>query len=341
MDVGAILNSDVGTLRVTATRAVRWWLGQLEELLPRSVRDRPRGPRYVVTWDGDALTLAGKHGAAGRLPRANARVTLAVPADFAFKRNLELPRMSAQDVRRLVEMETERLSPVPASETVVGMQVLGHGTAAGTMSVGAAVLPRNVAEHALAAAAEAGLNVASFGLARSDGRTAHYEFMPALRERGLVAHRRSPATTWLALVAFLFMLNLALLTVRDQQSVDRLQGTVEEQQSAVSAARAIQKRADDFDQSAKDLAAQRRAHDVVGALGVVSEDLPGGAWVQRFTFSAHTARLTGYRRRDADVLAALRRDPRIFLIRQNSAQLVTDTPAGQPFDLSIVLRNAP
>jgi hypothetical protein len=341
MDVGAILNSDMGTLRVTAARALHWWLAQLEELLPARLRQRQPGPRHVVIWDGDALTFAGKGGASNRMPRAAARVTLAVDPDLAFKRTLQLPRMSAQDLRQLVQLEAERLSPLPALETVVGMQVFGHGDAPGTMSVGAAVLPEGVAQRALDAASEAGLNVASFGLSSPDGRTACYEFMPALRQRGLAAHRRSPATIWWALVAFAFLLNFAVLIIRDQQSVDRLKATVEEQQPAVSAARAIQKRADDFDQSARDLAAQRRTHDVLGALGIVSDDLPGGAWVQRFTFSARTARLTGYRRRDADILAALQHDPRIFLIRQNSAQLVTDTPAGQPFDLSLVVRNAP
>jgi hypothetical protein len=341
MDVGAILNSDMGTLRATAARALNWWLGQLQELLPEGLRQRPRGPRHVVVWDKDALSVVGRNGEPGRFPRANSRVTLAVPPSLAFKRTLELPRMSAQDLRRLVEMEADRLSPLPASETIVGMQVFGHGEAPGTMSVGAAVLPRGTALEALAAASDSGLSVASFGLARDDRRTARYEFMPALQERGLVPHRRSPAATWWLLVAFAFALNLAVLIIRDQQSVDRLRTIVHQQQPAVSAARAIQERADEFDRSAKDLAAQRRSHDVLGALGVVSEDLPSGAWVQRFTFSARTARLTGYRRRDADVLAAVQHDRRIFLVRQNSAQLVTDTPAGQPFDLSVVLRNRP
>lgn len=339
MDAGAILNSDMGTLRVTAARALDWWLGQLEELLPDGLRRRR--PRQVVIWDEDALFIVGRNGEPRRLPRAGRRVTLAVPPALAFKRTIQLPRMSAKDLRRLVEMEAERLSPLPASETVVGMEALGHGEAPGTMSVGAAVLPVSAAQEALAAARQSGLDVASFGLASDDRRTAHYEFMPALRARGLVEQRRSPAAIWWLLVAIAFVLNLAVLIIRDRQSVDRLETMVEQQQPAVAAARAIRKRADDFDQSANDLAAQRRTHDVLGALGTVSEDLPAGAWVQRFTFGARTARLTGYRRRNADVLAVLRKDSRILIVRQNSAQLVTDTPAGQPFDLSIVMRGAP
>ena len=338
MELGAILNSDVGSVRASASRALHWWLGQLEELLPASRRRRSRGPRQLVVWDGSSLSFVTKRGVTDRMPRANARVTLAVPATFAFKRTLQLPRLGSADLRQLVELEAERLSPLPASESLVGMQILGPGEAAGTVSVGAAVLPQLVAEQALAAAGDVGLAVTSVGLLSGNERTAQFDFMPALRRRGLVPIVRSPAAIWWLIVAFAIALNVAVLVIRDQQSVDRLSAVVDEQAPAVTAARAIQQRADDFDSSAQNVAAQRRSHDVLGALGIVSQDLPVGAWVQRFSYSGGTARLTGYRRKDVDVPAALRRDPRIAQVRMNSAQLVTDTPVGQPFDLSVRFR---
>ena len=339
MNVGALLNSEIVTLRVMTVRGFDWWRSQLKELIPQSLRDRRRVPRQLVVWDAGPLKVVGKQGTTNRMPRASSQVVLAVPSRLAFTRTLHLPRMSSTDLRRLVELEADRLSPLPPSETIVGIEVHKNGAANGSTPVDAAVLPQGVAEQAIAAADSAGLVVTGFGLAFADDRMPRFDFMPALRERGLVSAARSPLTIWWCLVALAFLLNCAVLVIRDQQSVDQLAAITDQQAPAVAAAHAIQKRADTFDSSAQGLARQRRNHDVLAALAVVSEALPAGAWVQRFTYDGQTARLTGYKHKDVDLAAALRRDSRIAGIRLNSAQLVTDTPAGQPFDLTIVLRS--
>jgi hypothetical protein len=338
MNVSTLLNSDVKTLRVLAARGFHWWVGQLEELLPGSRRGR-RGPRHKLVWQDGSLRVLGKAGTAGRMPSKGARIWLAVPQQLAFVRTLELPRMGAADLRRLVQLEAERLSPLPTAEAIVGIEVGRRTGNAPTVPVEIAVLPLAAAEQAITAAQEAGLSVARLGLLPSNERLPRFDFLPALRERGLLPASRPASAIWWSFVAFVLALNLAILVIRDEQSVARFQNIVEQQAPSVAAAKAIRRRAAEFDSTARDLQYQRRGHDVLSALAVASSDLPAGAWVQRLNYSARTARLVGYKQKDIDVTTALRKDKRIAAVRSNTAQLVTDTPAGQPFDVTIVLRS--
>lgn len=340
MSVGGILNADMGSLRSMAVRGLLWWTGQLEQLLPAGLRHRRRVPHQLVIWDDGAMTVVRKRTTTARLPSAGARVALAVPAALAFQRTLQLPRMSGADLRRLVSLEAERLSPLPASELIVGLEAATGSGPDQTIRVEVAALPQRVAQQALGAAEQAGLAVTSFGLVGISGQHARFDFMPSLRERLLVPTRRSASAVWWSVVAILFLLNLALLVIRDEQSVAQLSEAVDEQAPAVAAARAIQARANDFDLVTRDTIARRRTHDPLGAMAVISTALPAEAWVQRFTADARTVRLTGYRRGTADVGAALRRDPRIAVVRSNAGQIVAPSPAGQPFDLVVQLRSA-
>jgi hypothetical protein len=339
MNFSALLNSDVSTLRVTAARAIHWWVAQLHELLPRHPDSR-RKTRNIVLWDEGVLRPAGK-GRGGRLvPRKGSRVWLTVPATLAFRRSLNLPQMSAADLRRLIDLEAERLSPLPASESLVGVEVHRSLSSGEQSPVDVAVLPVAIAGRAFEDARQASLAIAGFGLFDSASSKTQFDFSPALRARGLLAGANSAAAIWWCILAFLFILNVGILVVRDQQSVDRLQTIIEQQKAASSTARTLQSRAADFDSVARGLASQRRSHDVLAMLTIVSQDLPQGAWVQRFNYGARTARLVGYKGKDVDVAAAFRKDQRIASIRSNTSQFVSDTPAGQPFDITITLKDA-
>lgn len=337
MSLGTLLNSDMGSLRIMVLRGWAWWIGQLEEMVPPALRSRRQSPHRLLLWDDGVLRLICRGGADGRLPGAGARVNFAVPARLAFVRPLQLPRMGSADLRRMVEMEAERLSPLPLSESIVGMALRRSGAGDGSTPVDVAILPQRTAEQAIAALDEVGLVPTGFGLLAEGEGVARFDFMPILRERSLVPARRSPAILWWSIVAFVFLLNIAVLVFRDRASVARLGEIADEQAPAVGAARAIERRANDFDSNARAVIAQRRTHDALAALALVTQALPAGAWVQRYTYDGRSVRLIGYKRKELDLIAALRADPRIAAVGSNASQIVADIPAGQPFDLSLQL----
>lgn len=337
MNLSTLLNSDLSTSRMAGAHALRWWLDQLKSMLPRRMQRprRPRGP--VVLWHDGVLNPVGKSGARKSMPRPGASVSLVVPAPLAFVRDIQLPSMSVADVRRMVELEAERLSPLPRSECLVAMEVIDGAAQTGASLAEIAVLPRRIAREAIETAQEAGLTIAGFGLAATDGAV-RFDFMASLREQQMADAQRSPATIWWTIVAVLVALNVTMLVIRDRQSVAELRAIAQQQAPAVAAARAVQIRASAFDATAQLVVRERRNRDVLAALGILSESLPDGAWVQRLTYDGQTARLTGYSRGNLDIAAALRRQSRIAGVSANNAPIVAETPGGQPFDIAVRFR---
>ena len=341
MSVNAILNADMATVRSWALGGLRWWISQLSELVPARWRIGGGAQGTLALFDGagDLSYLRGGR-PVPKPAQGDARVVLAIPEPMGLTRSLTVPRLGAADMRRLVELEIERLMPLPSDETLVAIQPLAQGGVSAASSAAVAILPRELAARAISAAISAQLVPTRVMLLPASEGGIRYDFTPVLREHGLLPTRSSPALFWWGLVGVAFLLNLVLLIVRDQQSVDRLAALVDAQAPAVTAARTIATRARQFELNADLLAAERGSHDVLGALGSVSAALPSGAWVQRYAWSGRSVRLTGYKRQGVDVLAALRHDPRFANVRSANSDVIAEIPAGQPFDITATLKGA-
>lgn len=339
MNVNAVLNADMSTLRAWALSGFRWWIGQLRGLVPARWRESVEGQRAVALFEGAdrfSYLRAGKRIAKPVQPQA--RVTLAIPEHFGLTRTLAVPRLGMADISRIVALEIERLMPLPPGETLVAIDPQPAGDDADGMLVAVAILPRSAAANAVEAATTAQLMPTKVSLLRAHAKAGRFDFAPMLRELGLLPSRRSPALLWWSIVGVAFLLNLILLIVRDQQAVDRIATLVNEQAPAVSAARTIASRARQFEVNADRLAEQRRSHDALGALGAVSAALPAGAWVQRYSWNGLTVRLTGYKRQGVDVLAALRRNPLFANVRSTNSDVIAEIATGQPFDITATAR---
>ena len=342
MNVNAILNADMATVRSWALGGLRWWIGQLRELVPGRWRIGGGAQGTLALFDGAGNLSYLRGGRPVPKPaQADARVVLAIPEPMGLTRSLTVPRLGAADMRRLVELEIERLMPLPSDETLVAIQPLAQGGDVASSSAAVAILPRQLAARAISAATLAQLVPTRVVLLPAGEGGVRYDFTPVSREQGLLPARSSPALFWWGLVGAAFLLNMVLLIVRDQQSVDRLAALVDAQTPAVTAARTIATRARPFELNADLLAVERRGHDALGALGSVSAALPPGAWVQRYAWSGRTVRLTGYKRQGVDVLAALRRDPRFGNVRSANSDVIAEIPAGQPFDITATVKVSP
>jgi len=341
MNVSAILNADMATVRSWALGGLRWWISQLRDLVPArwSFGGGAQGTIALFGAAGDLIYLRDGRPVA-KPAQADARVVLAIPEHMGLTRTLAVPRLGVADMRRLVELEIERLMPLPSDETLVAIQPLALGEDPPAASAAVAILPRALMARAIGAAELAQLLPTKMVLLPAGAGGVRFDFTPVAREQGMLPARSSPALFWWGLVGAAFLLNLVVLIVRDQQSVDRLAALVEAQAPAVTAARTIATRARQFELNAHLLAGERRSHDALGALGSVSAALPPGAWVQRYAWSGRTVRLTGYKRQGVDVLAALRRDPRFANARSANSDVIAEIPAGQPFDVTATVKAA-
>lgn len=325
MRADTILSADLGTGRRWIGDALRWWISELQSMVPPRLRSLRR-IGVLVRFDPANGQLTG----ARRI--RNKAIALVVPAELALRRSVDFPRIREADLKWLVEAEADRLSPLPSEDGLVAYQVLrGSGKAA---PVSLAILPRTIVASALNAAADQGGVVTSLTL---EGDRS-LDFLPAARRAGLASDRPGRTGLWWGLLGLLFLLNILVLVIRDQDSVGKLEAQVAEEAPAVDAARLLQRRAAGFEKVARSVAAERTRHDVTTDLGVLSEALPSGAWVQRLSYAGPMVRLSGYKRRELDLVVALRSHPRIAEVRVNNGQVVTDIPAGQPFDITLRLR---
>jgi hypothetical protein len=314
-----ILDADMTTVAGWLRDGWRWWVDELAALVPDRWRALGRGRAEVARFDGTHLTGA----APGKA------VAVAVASELCLVRVVERPALSERDVARMLAFEADRILPMPAETMVAAGRIVAREGA--TMRLAVAGLPRARAD------ALAGLIVQQ--RARPvrvfvDHPAGAIELLPALRDAGYLGVRHGAARGWWAAVAFLFVLNVGLLIWRDAARNQRLQEVVDAQAPAVAVSRAMTGRVRTGQRVALVTARRRAAYDPLGVLARVSGGVPGGTWAQRYGWTGDTLKLAGYRRRDANVVAALRALPGFVEVRNTNTDSVAEVPAGQPFDVS-------
>lgn len=331
----SVLNADMATLGRWLRTGLAWWIEELSAMIPDRLK-RPaaaRGP--LLAFDGDSLA-AVRNGA--RVPLepgapALANATVLLPAGLCLQRSIETPAMSRTDLRRMLAFDGERYLPLPSGAALIASEIAGPSEA-GRMRVDVAALPIGQARSLAATLGALALTPARIRIGDGEAADPRFDFVPAMIEAGLLQRPRAAALAWWMVVAFLFLLNLALLVWRDDVEVDRLAALVEAQQPGVSAAQRIVQRVQRSDALVRRAADRRQDRDAVAVLAAVSAAMPDGAWVQRYSWEGESLRLTGYKPRDVNVVAALRRDARFTGVRSAQTDAVAEVDAGQPFDVA-------
>lgn len=327
---GTFLDADMGTLGRIAARGWSRWVDEMAGMLPAALRPRrtiPPGQR--LRWDGAALSNA----AHGGPPQAGVASILIDPA-LVLTRTVDRPALPPADLRRMIALDLDRLTPFSLDSAFSDAAVIGAGALPGTVQVHVAAIARPLAEAIASACAEAQIVPRAIGLADADGTTLAADFLPAMRSAGLIGAGRSAAGIWWTLVAIGFALNLALLVYQDIASVQTLQALVDEQARPAGAARKLAAAIQREEQRRDTLLAERRAGDALGVLALTSRTLPRGAWIERLAWDRSQFRISGYKPASLNLLKALRDTGRFEAIRTTVADVATESAEGEPFDIS-------
>ena len=341
MTVQELLNSemDLASLVALARRGLAWWLDELTVMLPAAWRERlsarPRTwiePRAAGGWhvwrDGrrtEAVTTAG----------STARIGLLAPPGAFLSREVPAPRMPAADVRRMLSLDIDRLSPLAPELIHYDMEILDRDAGEGRLRVLLGILPRAEAAKMMARARADGFApVALAGRADGDGDLPRFDFLPQVRRAaGESSGARARLYAW-AVVAALILVNLAVLVGRDVIDVARVRSAVDGQRPVVDAVLRLRRRVASEDARRRDLVARGMRGNPLRILNVLARALPAGAWVQHLEWNGQTLRIVGFRRDDIDMAAAIRgsgafTNPRSLTPEPSSAP----TPS-RPFDIT-------
>ncbi len=340
MTLQELLNSDVNSIGVWARQGLAWWLDELAALAPawlrRALSAKPKhlaerledgGWRY---WIDGRLAPDG-----GPARRAGGRVGLVLAPASVLTRSLTYPRLPLGDLRRMIALDLDRLSPVSADQVYHDVRVASRDED-GVQRVWLGLLPKAMAGEALQAASAEGLKPLRLGVALGDGATDYrFDFLPAIRRELGLRDETQARRWWWAAAGVLALANLVALVGRDMISVDRLRQAVDAQRPGVAAVMGVRRRVEAQERARGALIERGARGDPLPMLAALTAALPRTAWVQRLEWNGQQARIVGFRTGDADLLAALRASPGLANPRAAATATPAKAGAGQPFDITL------
>ncbi|HWA04540.1 MAG TPA: PilN domain-containing protein [Rhizomicrobium sp.] len=336
MNAKDLLNMDLQTAIQLLLRGWRWWIDELSGMLPLEWRERlSRKSHVVAEIEGDTLVYRKEESGTPLAERPRGPVKFLMPANRVLLRRLDLPLLPMSDVRRMVALDIDRLTPFQADQVYFDAEVTARDPESGRQQVTLGFLPRDTANKFLDYARQNNLQPAAIGVAPRDGVVHDFDFLSAMRDAhgGDAAQRRS--LYWWAAAGVLLVLNLALLTWRDTNRLDELRQAVEAQQAPVSVALRTREKVDRETARRADLLAKKQRSSPLPVLEAVTKAMPQDAWVKRFEWNGRAVHVIGYRKTSSDILARLEASP----VLRNARSLITevrnsDAAASQQFDMS-------
>jgi Tfp pilus assembly protein PilN len=354
MTLQELLNSevDLASLGAQARQGLAWWLDELTAMLPPAWRERvssrPRTwiePRPSGGWrvwkDGRPFEGPAPGRGMGALT-AQSRIGLLAPPDAVLLRDTPAPRMTAADVRRMLSLDIDRLSPLASDLVHYDMEILERGEGEGPQRVLLGIIPRDEAARLLDRARADGFTpVALAARAERDDVPPRFDFLPqVLRAEGQAPGDRTRLYLWAA-VGALILANIAVVVGRDIIDVSRVRAAVEGQRPVVDAVLRLRRRVQAEETRRGDLLARGRRGDPLRMLNVLTQALPGGAWVQHLEWNGQSLRIVGFKRPDIDLAAAIRGSGAFTNPRALAAEPAASPMPMRPFDITADARPEP
>lgn len=335
MSSRGILDADMKTVGRWLLLGWRWWCSELEAVVPERWRSgySKRLPRLLFHHGRLVPEKTGDNAARWANPGPK-RAIIIVPSELCLSRRLERPFVGRRELGSMVALEASALFPFPEGKIVVAARIIGESAVQGRAVVEVAALSADNASRIIKAIDDARIGVIRIIKQTEVPDGEAIDFTTALREAGLLPKVRSITPMLWLMVGVLAASNVAVSIWRDVSSVHRLERLIEEQQPAVTAARAITRRIGREASLVSESAALRKRHDAIGVLARVSQALPEGVWIQRYMWDGSTVRLAGYRPATADVGGALRQSRGFIEVRPLTDEIQPAVPSGIPFDLT-------
>ena len=337
MNAKDLLNLDMQTLAQLLLQFWRWWTDELMSMLPPEWRERLTKRTHVIAQvRGGAIVYSNEESGELLASKPRGAIKLLLPSERVLMRQIDLPLLPMSDVKRMVALDIDRLTPFQPEQVYFDADVVSRDQESGRQQVALGILPRDVADQFLTFAREKGLAPAAVGVAARNGAAVpNFDFLSAMRDAqgGDVAQRRS--LYWWIAAAVLLVLNVAFLAYRDSSNLDTLRQAVEAQQTPVTVALRTRDKVE-REAAQRALLLQRKSQmSPLPVLDAVTKAMPMDAWVSRFEWNGKTVHVRGQRKTSNDILARLESSP----VLKNAHSLTNETRSAdsnavQQFDMS-------
>lgn len=334
MNFKDLLQTDHEAIIQWLLHGFRWWVDELMAMVPPEWRDRFLKRTSVVAEFTDTGVIYRDGETAEPITEKPRRaVKLLLPANEVLTRKIELPILPASDIKRMVALDLDRLTPFRSDQVLFDTEIAGRDDERGKQQIVVGVMTRAAIASALERARTNDIEPAAIGVAAT-GAGSSLDFLPALRESegGGAARRR--ATYWWAAAAILLAFNLFMLSYRDSAATNQLREAVESQQSPVTVAMRLRDKVQKEAAKRADLLKQKKQNSPLQMLEAVTQVLPDGAWVQRFEWNGRTVHIRGERKDTPNLLAKMEASPMLRNARSLSSDPHAAAAASGTFELS-------
>lgn len=338
-----ILNADMATLGGWIKSGWYWWLAELQAMVPDKWRGLlTRQSRVIARHSPNGTYEFFKNGRLlDALPvRQHQPVILALNPSQILIRTLSLPKLSAKDLRALVALDMDRLTPFSADEVLFDIKLVENKYDARKQTLLLAIVPKATATAALEHARASGLSPQSLKVSdKNPGDVLPFDFLRHSNGKNGSKNGITPRQFWWATATILCVSNIGFAILRDINETSTLQAQVELQSQAARTAQMLQRRVMNEHQRRLAILQQQSDNNILQLLDSLSQRLPTDAWVQRLSLKDGRIRLIGFAKNNIDVMAILRRSPALSNVQSTSADVPTELSEGQqPFDISATLR---
>lgn len=338
MNFKDILNLDMASAAQLLLQFWRWWTEELMAMLPVEWRERlTRRSHIVAQVRGGSIVYSNEESGEVLPAKPRGPIKFLIPSSQVLVRELDLPLLPLSDVKRMVALDIDRLSPFQADQIYFDADVVSRDPDSGRQQVALGILKRTTADQVFGFMRENDLAPAAVGVTARNGVPApDFDFLSAMRgaQGAGAAHRRS--LYWWAAAAALLILNIGFLTYRDTSNLDELRQTVEAQQVRVNVALRTRDKVSREAARRTALLQSKARMSPMPVLDAVTKAMPQDAWVSRFEWNGRTVHVRGQRKTSNDILARLEASP----VLRNARSLSGDTRAAgdantvQQFDMS-------
>ncbi len=338
-----ILNADMATLGGWIKSGWHWWLTELQAMIPKKMRTLlVQQSQVVACHSANGTYEFFKNGRLlDDLPvRQHQPVTLALAPSQILMRTLSLPKLSMKDLRALVALSMDRLTPFRAEDVFFDVELLENSKDSRKQSLLLAVIPKATATAALEHARASGLLPQSLKISgEKAGDVLSFDFFRNGGGDNVSNGGITPRIFWWATAAILLISNIGFAILRDINETSALEAQVELQSQAARTAQMLQRRVITEHQRRQAILQQQSNNNILFLLESLSQHMPASAWVQRLSLKDGRIRLIGFAKDDIDVMAVLRRSPVLSNVQSTSADVPTALSSGQqPFDISAAVR---
>ena len=269
--------------QVVAGQFMRWWLGELESLVPSWLRAGKNALDGVARFSQGELEAASGDLVSGR----GAGAVLEVPSSKVLRRSVRLPIATEENLRQVLEFQMEQYTPFTAGQLYFSHSVLARDFDKGLIEVELVAVQRVVVDAAIQRLKDADYAPVAVHVADGRGGVLSYDLLPTQAGARPSVWRNGPVVWLLALVLILAIAALALPLFIQREAAIQLIPLVERSKQAAEAvdgvARVVQHREEPGlllrGQAVADHAVDehpqgpRRVVDDVAELGVLAVDV--------------------------------------------------------------------